>query len=192
MGMDINPKMVEYAQEQANSRKVSDRLRFRVMDVLGAFDLAPDSFDLVNQRLGHSYVRTWEWPFLLDECQLVSKPGGTIRLAEVETVAESNSVAVAQLGHLLIEALYEAGHSFTPDSQGITNHLARLLESRGIQRVQTHIHTASWPFFAKLMYGTIFAIAFPSHSFCLLAHLITDVLLRIKTVLASSIMPSQA
>ena len=141
IGVDINPKMIAYAKSQARAHKVSDRVHFQTMDVLGTFAFAANHFDLVNQRLGQSYVRTWEWPLLLAECQRVSKARGTIRLTEVETIAESNSEAVARLGQLFIQALSEAGHSFTPDSQGITNHLARQLQAKGLQGIQTCMHT---------------------------------------------------
>lgn len=139
LGVDINPRMVSHAQTMARAQGVSDRVRFQTMDVLKTFALGSDQFDLVNQRLGHSYIRTWEWPLLLGECQRVSKPGGSIRLIEVETVPKSNSSAVTQLGGLLISALYEAGHSFTSDTQGITGHLDRLLQQAGLQQVQTRI-----------------------------------------------------
>src|SRR5205807_2336796 len=125
MGVDIHPRMVAYAQTMAETQGVKERVQFQTMDVLKAFALDPEQFDLVNQRLGHSYIRTWEWPFLLNECQRVSKAGGTVRLTEVETVPESNSSTVTQLGKLLVSALYEAGHSFTPSAQGITSHLDR-------------------------------------------------------------------
>jgi ubiquinone/menaquinone biosynthesis C-methylase UbiE len=144
MGIEINPNMIEYAQMMATRQGVNDRVRFQVMDVLKEFELASEQFDLVNQRLGHSYIRTWEWPSLLSECQRVSKPGGTIRLTEVETVPENNSPAVTQLGGLLISALYEAGHSFTADAQGITSHLGRLLQNAGLQHVQTRVYTLNY------------------------------------------------
>lgn len=140
MGVDINPRMVEYAQTMARTHEVEDRVQFRTMDVLKAFPLASEQFDLVNQRLGHSYLRTWEWSSLLSECQRVSKPGGTIRLTEVETVPACNSVAVTCLGNLLISALCEAGHSFSLDAQGITGHLDRLLQKAGLWQVQTRAY----------------------------------------------------
>jgi len=143
VGVDINPRMVDYARAQARSQHVSDRMQFHTMDALRPFEFPADSFDLVNQRLGQSYVRTWEWPTLLHECYRVSKPGGVIRVTEAETVSERNSPAV-QLGQIFTQMLHQAGYYFTPDSQGITGHLARLLRAAGLQNVQTRGSTLEY------------------------------------------------
>ena len=101
------------------------------MDALKPLYLPTDYFDLVNLRLAQSYVRTWEWISLLKECQRVSKPGGIIRVTEAETVSHSSSEAVVQLGSVFTRALHSGGHYFTPDADGITNHLVRLHPTPG-------------------------------------------------------------
>src|SRR5215469_6219093 len=67
VGIDISKRMVDYARQQVKAQQVGDRVEFYVMDALRLLDFPDDSFDLVNQRLGMSWVRTWEWPKLLDE-----------------------------------------------------------------------------------------------------------------------------
>jgi ubiquinone/menaquinone biosynthesis C-methylase UbiE len=140
VGVDINRQMVEYARAQAEAQQVSERVQFRTMDALGILDFPAASFDLVNQRFGQSYVRIWEWPKLLAECQRVSEPGGVIRITESDTAWKSSSSALRRLGQILAQALYRAGCYFTPDSHGITSQLAGLLNKSGLQNVQTRAY----------------------------------------------------
>ncbi len=137
LGVDINKKIIEYAQGETQAHKLDTRVQFQEMDVLRKLEFADDSFDLVNMRLNQSFVRTWEWGKLLRECHRVLRPGGTIRLTEAETVSLSSSAAVVQLGQIFAQALHGAGNYFTPDSEGITLHLTRLLGVALFREVQT-------------------------------------------------------
>jgi SAM-dependent methyltransferase len=68
-------------------------------------EFPPDSFDLVNQRLGMSYLRTWDWPKLLSEYQRITRPGGVIRITEGDFPA-SRSAALTRLSTLFISACF--------------------------------------------------------------------------------------
>src|SRR5713101_6168760 len=61
VGVDVSGRMVEYARAQAEAQRVGDRVQFRTMDALRMLEFPTDSFDLVNQRFGTSYLRTWDW-----------------------------------------------------------------------------------------------------------------------------------
>jgi ubiquinone/menaquinone biosynthesis C-methylase UbiE len=135
-GIDINPLMIDYASAQAANEQLTERVFFRVMDALKPLDFPDATFDLVNQRLGQSYVRVWEWPALLHEYLRICQPGGSIRLSEAETVTSSNSQSVVKLGSIFTQALYQAGHYFSPASDGITSHLTRLLQQAGVREVE--------------------------------------------------------
>ena len=97
------------------------------------------SFDLVNQRLGASWLRTWEWTKLLVEYQRVTRPGGIIRITEADIV-ESNSPALTKLCALVLETCYRSGRFFSPSSDGITSELARLMTQHRIEDVQTQVY----------------------------------------------------
>src|SRR5262245_60949657 len=112
VGVDINDKILDYARNQAKVQQVSDRVQFQPMDALQRFTFPSDSFDLINQRFGSSYLRTWEWPHLLSECQRVSRTGGIIRLVEANMQAKHTSPALVRLNQLLLQTLYQAGHFF--------------------------------------------------------------------------------
>ncbi len=136
MGIDINPLMIDYATTQVASEGLGDRVFFRVMDALKPLHFPDAAFDLVNQRLGQSYIRVWEWPALLHEYLRICRPDGIIRLTEAETVTSSNSQAVVRLGSIFTQALYQAGHYFSPASDGMTSHLTRLLQMAGVREVE--------------------------------------------------------
>lgn len=141
VGVDVSSKMVQYARAQAAAQHVDSRVQFQVMDALRMLEFPPASFDLVNQRLGMSYLRTWDWPKLLREYQRVTRSGGVIRVTECNFPA-SSSAALTRLSDLFIHSLSQAGHLFTPnDTNGVINELARLLERHGLSNVQTHLYT---------------------------------------------------
>jgi ubiquinone/menaquinone biosynthesis C-methylase UbiE len=141
VGADVSSRMVEYARTQAEAQQVSDRVRFATMDALRMLEFPSDYFDLVNQRIGASYLRTWNWPKLLHEFQRVTRPGGVIRVTEGNIVFESTSPALTHLSEIVLDTLYRAGHLFNPDRNGVTSELARLLHQYGFQNVQTRSHT---------------------------------------------------
>jgi ubiquinone/menaquinone biosynthesis C-methylase UbiE len=141
IGVDISSKILEYARTQAEAEQVSDRVQFVEMDALRMLEFPTNYFDLVNQRFGVGYLRTWDWPKLLAEFQRVTTPGGVIRLTEGDILPENTSPALTQLYHLLLQAFYQSGHLFTPESDGITGQLAQLLHRYGVQHVQTRSYT---------------------------------------------------
>nr|HET6902987.1 class I SAM-dependent methyltransferase [Ktedonobacteraceae bacterium] len=140
VGVDASNKMIDFARMQAEAQQISNRVQFRTMDALRMLDFPPATFDLVNQRFGTSFLRTWDWPKLLQEYRRVSKRGGVIRITEFDMISESSSPAHRRLLELMLEALYRAGHLFTQSHNGVTSQLARLLQRSGFRNVQTHVH----------------------------------------------------
>lgn len=165
IGMDVNKKMVEYARAQAEAQQVNDRVEFHVMDALRMLEFPASFFDLVNHRAATSWLRTWDWPKLLQEYQRVVHPGGVVRITEPDWMVDSSSPADSRLSELWPQAFYQAGHFFTPTSDGVTSKLAHLLRQHGLHDVQTRTHrleyragTPAWQSFyenRKLGYRTI-------------------------------------
>lgn len=143
-GIDINPRMISAAREQAEALNVHKRVEFYVMDALRVFDFTDFSFDLVNLRFALGFVRTWEWPLLLGEMLRVLRPGGVVRLTDEEVIHESSSPAAMQFCGMLLCALFRSGHLFAEESAGLTNHLASLLVHQGVQQVQTQAHVLQY------------------------------------------------
>ncbi len=136
VGIELNEQMVQSARSRAAHQGFSERLSFRVMDALAPLPLPDQLFDLVNLRLGLSFVRTWEWPLVLLELCRVTCTDGIVRLTEPEVLHISSSPALTRLGELFVCAFARAGHLFAPTSTGLTEHLAPLLHRVGCQQVQ--------------------------------------------------------
>lgn len=162
VGADVSNRMLEYARRQAEAEQVSDRVEFHVMDALRMLEFPTGYFDLVNQRFGGSYLRTWDWPKLLQEYQRVVRPGGVVRITEGELAAESTSAALSRLSDLSRQTFHQAGHLFTPTSDGVTSKLTHLLRQHGLQNVQARAYELEWRadtpegqrFFEDLKVGT--------------------------------------
>lgn len=136
IGIDISQRMMDYAREQAEAQHVADRVEFRVMDALRVLEFPDRYFDLVNMRLGISFLRTWDWPKLLSEMLRVTRSGGIIRITEPEVVHQSNSAAIMRIHEIMQNAFFQAGHLFAPETTGVTGHLPGLLKHHGCQHVQ--------------------------------------------------------
>jgi ubiquinone/menaquinone biosynthesis C-methylase UbiE len=132
--------MIDYAREQAKKQQVDNRVEFQQMDALRMLEFPTEFFDLVNERFGIGWLRTWEWPKFLQECQRVTRPGGVIRITEFNVIVESSSPALTRLGELAMKAFDRSGHLFTPGGDGVTKELAHLLSKHGVQDVQTRAY----------------------------------------------------
>ncbi|HLZ57529.1 MAG TPA: methyltransferase domain-containing protein [Ktedonosporobacter sp.] len=145
IGVDANKRMVEYARNQAQAQGVSDHVEFHVMDALRMLEFPSAFFDLVNQRFGFSFVRTWEWPKLLDEYQRVVKFDGVVRITEPDIVAQSSSPSMWRLGQIQLQAFHQAGYLFTLEGSAVMDQLAHLLYQYGrLQKVQTRAYTVEY------------------------------------------------
>jgi ubiquinone/menaquinone biosynthesis C-methylase UbiE len=139
VGVDISARMVEFARKQAEAERVNTRVEFHVMDVLHTTEFPHQDFDLLNQRLGWSYLRTWDWHNLLPTYRRLTRPGGIIRITESDVLGTSTSPALTQLYDLARHALYQAGHLFTPEQDGVTGKLPDLFSHHGIKDIQTRV-----------------------------------------------------
>jgi ubiquinone/menaquinone biosynthesis C-methylase UbiE len=139
-GGDISGKMVEYARTQAEAQQLDKRVQFQTMDALRVLEFSNDFFDLVNQRLGASWLRTWDWIKILLEYQRVVRPGGIIRITE-SAIAESNSPALTTLCKLVLDTCVHSGRFFEERSDGVICKIAHLMTVYGVEEVQRRDHT---------------------------------------------------
>jgi len=137
VGIDISPRMIEYAQKIASTQSISSRVKFQVMDALNALEFPAETFDLVNIRLGSSFMRTWDWPRLITEMLRVTRPGGTIRIMESGVISDNRRGEHIHLHKMFIHSLFQAGHLFEDESTGLIQRLPELLKQNGGQNVQT-------------------------------------------------------
>ncbi len=130
-GIDISEAMIRFAKALATSRGY-DNASFKVMDVKQPLVFADASFDLVNERTLYGVMGPGEWPQLLAECKRILRPGGIIRLTELEAPV-STSLALNELWYHHTRAFYKLGRSFSVDEWhiGINPVLKRLLRDAG-------------------------------------------------------------
>lgn len=136
-GVDISHRMIEYAQALAREQNVHNAT-FHVMDVLEPLHFPDNSFDLVNARAMFGFMSRADWPKLVKECMRVLKPGGTLRLTEIE-FGITNSPATEKLTGLFLKALSTTGRSFSPDGRhlGITPMLKYFMREAGFEQLRS-------------------------------------------------------
>src|SRR5256714_13263647 len=117
VGIDISQSMIEYARALVKAQKLKN-VEFLVMDALKPLDFPNASFDLVNARFLQGFMSPHAWPALLQQCLLVCRPGGIIRLTEAET-AITNSPASEKMAGMLALALKKAGRSLSPEGRNL-------------------------------------------------------------------------
>ncbi|HEY0753122.1 MAG TPA: methyltransferase domain-containing protein [Ktedonobacteraceae bacterium] len=141
-GVDVSKRMIQFARSQAEAQQLDQRVEFQVMDALRMLEFPTNHFDLVNARSSSGYLRTWDWLKFLQECRRVSRPKGIVRISEGNMTPHSTSPALTRLFGLALEALYRAGHFFTPEGDSVQQKLPGLLERFGFQNVQTRTYQA--------------------------------------------------
>jgi ubiquinone/menaquinone biosynthesis C-methylase UbiE len=141
VGIDISRAMIEYARMRARTQRLSNA-GFLVMNVLSPLDFPDDSFDLINARFLLSFMLPATWPKLLRECMRITRPGGAIRITEVNDLGMSTSPALEKLNALAMRASKVAGRSFSQEEQhtGILPRLGHLLREAGYQQIQLKAH----------------------------------------------------
>lgn len=145
-GVDISRRMVEYGQALAREQHLHNAA-FQLMNILEPLAFPDNSFDLVNARALFGFMSRNDWPELLKECMRILKPGGMLRLTEIE-FGISNGPATEKLTGLFLKALSMTGRSFSPDGRhlGITPMLRSLMREAGFEHMRSvpHVLDASF------------------------------------------------
>ncbi len=139
-GIDIGQPMINYARSLANVRGFANA-HFRVMDILNPLDFPDATFDLVNARTLFGFMSPDTWPQLLGECLRITRPGGIIRLTELEAPI-TTSVALNWLWDVTAKALFSKERSFSRDGRhiGIIAALKRLLREAGYRDISHKVY----------------------------------------------------
>lgn len=144
IGIDISHLMMSYANNLAEERDLPNA-QFHVMDVTQPLHFANNSFDLVNGRILTGFLTTQQWSALMQECARITRPGGILRLTEVEW-GFTNSAALDTLSGMTALSFYRAGHTFSPSGRtiGTANMLRLLLKRAGYQDIQYRAHAVDF------------------------------------------------
>jgi ubiquinone/menaquinone biosynthesis C-methylase UbiE len=144
LGVDISKSMIDYARSRAEMQHLRNA-EFAVVDVLQPLPINPASFDFVNARTIVGFMLPSAWPQLLKECRRLTRPGGTIRLTELE-LSITNSPANEKINSLLGMAGKLTRRSFSPDGRNIaiTPMLSRFLRDAGCRNIQLQAHAVDF------------------------------------------------
>jgi ubiquinone/menaquinone biosynthesis C-methylase UbiE len=139
-GVDISPHLIARARQLAREQHVNRRVEFQVMDALSMLEFPFDYLDLVNIQMGGYFLRTWEWPKLLQESRRVTRQDGVIRAVEMGLACESNSPAFNRLIQMFVQALYQAGYYFSSEGNSLQREIPRLFTQFGVRNVQSRLY----------------------------------------------------
>lgn len=136
-GIDISNTMIAYANARARSQGLNNA-SFEIMDVTQPLAFSDNTFDFINERLLNGSVRFALWPKVLKECYRISRPGGIMRMMEVDSGGVTNSGAFQDYSDILAQALKIAGYANFPDGRHscVTPMLPKLLRDAGFQNIQ--------------------------------------------------------
>ncbi|HLZ63453.1 MAG TPA: methyltransferase domain-containing protein [Ktedonosporobacter sp.] len=136
VGIDISQRMISYARAHAQVRKLPNAT-FHVMDALQPLDFPDNSFDLVNARIIFGFMLPKIWPQFLADCKRMVRPGGIIRLVEVET-GPTNQPAIETYYSLIYTSMAQAKRSFSPTGRYLGMHaiMKPMLREAGFQDIQ--------------------------------------------------------
>ncbi len=145
--VDINESLISYVKTHARVRTLNN-LEFHVENILQPLQFPDASFDLVNARCLFSSLSPQDWPPLIQECKRILRPGGVLRLTEMER-SNTNSPSLEKFWDLYTKALYVSGRSLSHTGRfiGLTPHLGALLHNAGFQQIANRAHTpdaSSW------------------------------------------------
>jgi SAM-dependent methyltransferase len=144
MGFDIDVPMIEYANIQARVGKL-ENASFQVMNALDPLDYPDNFFDLVNARY-LSVIQRPAWPKVVQELFRITKPGGFIRLTEIEDDSVTTSAAFERMMVIFLQAcrLGDIGFSPTGRSLGIPPRLPYFLRKAGCENIQKYAPIVDW------------------------------------------------
>jgi ubiquinone/menaquinone biosynthesis C-methylase UbiE len=111
------------------------------MNITHPLDFSENTFDLVNGRLLVGVLLKTAWPQVLRECYRITRPGGVLRLTELDTGGITTSVAFNRLNMLASRAVWGAyGFSSDGDNLCLTPMLSPLLQQAGYQNIHQKPH----------------------------------------------------
>lgn len=137
-GIDANAEVVQYANAQARVAR-RDNVEFIKGDITKPFEFPRNHFDLVNARFLAGINDRDQWPWFVEQCSKVLKPGGMLCLTEPETMIVANAPTQDRLNRIGSEMFYDLGKAFARTSIGIAPMLKKFLEDAGFVDVRRQV-----------------------------------------------------
>ncbi len=91
-GIDVSKTMTSYGNARASSQGLHNA-SFEVMDITKPLAFSDQTFDLVNGRLLVGSLHRTAWSQMIQECFRITRPGGVMRMTELDTSGVTTSPA---------------------------------------------------------------------------------------------------
>lgn len=140
-GIDISHLMIDYANARAQSQQFFNA-SFGIMDIRQPLDFPDASFDLINARFLYVTLKRDAWPSLIAECKRLLRPGGILRLTEVDDFGVTSSPAFEQFGVLNIQASWRAGYGFSSNGRRFDMSIGLLKLFREMEMEDIHLRAS--------------------------------------------------
>jgi ubiquinone/menaquinone biosynthesis C-methylase UbiE len=136
-GFDISEEMIKVAQVRASASRLANVEFLRQDAHSRPWPFPAEFYDLVNARLISTFMTRELWPPLLAECFRIQRPGGVMRIIDLE-LAISNSLSLERLNHNFTISMHKLRRTFseTGRSMGTAPMLKPLLRQAGYQDIQ--------------------------------------------------------
>ncbi len=119
-GFDISEEMIKVAQVRASASRMSNVEFFRQDARVRPWPFPENHFDLVNARLASTFMNRELWPQILAECFRVQRPGGIMRIIDLE-LAISNSLSLERLNHNFTISMHKLQRTFSETGRSLGN-----------------------------------------------------------------------
>ncbi len=131
-GVDISESMLHVASLLHKAEGTTNTLINA--DARKPLPFAEERFDYIQLRLAQSFLHQQMWPFCLQECYRVLRPGGTLCISDLE-ITLSNMPATDKLHGIAPLAFTQRHLLFSPNGRtwGLMCALRPLLQSIGFQ-----------------------------------------------------------
>jgi ubiquinone/menaquinone biosynthesis C-methylase UbiE len=138
-GLDISKIMIAYAQAMVQDQHL-ENAHFVQGNVVVSLPFPDNHFDLVNARFLGVVIKGDRWQAAVSEWARVVRPGGSIRLTELDDKSWSNKPASQQLALQMIRVARKNGYGFgeSQDAFNITSMLPLLLERAGCSEIHEY------------------------------------------------------
>lgn len=136
-GFDISEEMIKVARVRAKASRLANIEFLRLDARLRPWPFPDNHFDLVNARLISTFMTRELWPQVLAECFRIQRPGGVMRIIDLE-LAISNSLSLERLNHNFTISMHKLRRTFseTGRSMGTAPALKPLLGLAGYRDIQ--------------------------------------------------------